>query len=45
MYMPDTNGSQKRVTDPLELELELVASCHSGAGKQTQVLYKSSKHS
>ena len=32
--------SQKRVLDPLELELEMVVSCHVDAGTRTQVLYK-----
>lgn len=33
---------QKKMPDPLELELQKVVSCHVGAGTQTQTLPKSS---
>ena len=33
-------GGQKRVLDPLELELQMVVSHHVGARNQTQVLCK-----
>lgn len=36
-------GGQKRASDPLEIMLQV--SCHVSAGKQTQVLYKSSRRS
>ena len=36
-------GGQKRVSDPLKLELQVVVSHLVGAGNQTQVLYKSNK--
>lgn len=35
-------GGQKRVWDPLELELQVVMSCRVGAEKQTQVLCRNS---
>jgi hypothetical protein len=38
MYISDINGNQKRVLGPLELEVQMVVSCHMGAGNQTQVL-------
>ena len=34
---------QKRVLDPLELELQMGVSHHVGAGNWTEVLYKSSQ--
>jgi hypothetical protein len=37
--------NEKRVSYPLEPELQVVVSCHLGAGNRTQVLCKSSKHS
>lgn len=33
-------GAQKRAADPLELELQVVVSCHEDAKNQTQVLWK-----
>ena len=36
-------GSQKRSLDPLELQLEMVVSCHVGAGNKIQVFCKSGK--
>ena len=30
-------GDQRRASDPLELELKVVVSCHVGAGNQTQI--------
>jgi hypothetical protein len=33
---------EKRVSDPLELGLQTVVSCHVGAGDSTWVLWKSS---
>lgn len=41
MHMPGAQGGQKMMSDPLELELLMVVSCHVGAGNQTQVLCKS----
>ena len=38
MCVSDINGKQKRVLGPLELEVQMVVSCHMGAGNQTQVL-------
>lgn len=35
-------GGHKRVMNPLELELQILVSCPICAGKQTQVLHKSS---
>jgi hypothetical protein len=37
-------GGQKRALDPLELELQMVASHHVGAGNQTLVLCKIIKY-
>lgn len=34
--------SQKRALDALGLELEMIASCHMGAGNQAHVFWKSS---
>lgn len=34
---------QKEVSDPVKLEIQVVVSCHTGAGHQTQVICKSSK--
>ena len=36
-------GGQEKTLDSLELELQLVVSCHVGARNQTQVLWKSSR--
>ena len=33
-------GGQKQVSNSLELELQMVVSCHVGAGNLTQVLWK-----
>lgn len=38
-----THGSQKTVSDPLELELWVVADHHVGAASPTGVLYKSNE--
>ena len=42
ILMPGTYGGHKRLSTPLELELNVVANCPVGAGNQTQVLWKSS---
>ena len=36
-------GGQKKVLDPLELDLEMAVSCHDGAENGTQELGKSSQ--
>lgn len=36
--VPNDRRSQKKASDPLELELYVVASCCVGPGNQTQVL-------
>lgn len=38
--MASHDGGQHRVLDPLELDLELVVSCHMGAETQISVLQK-----
>jgi hypothetical protein len=38
-----TGSGQKRVSDPLELDLQMAVNHHVGAGKQTQVFCRSSK--
>ena len=38
--VPGAYGGPK-ASDPLNLELQMVVSCHVGAGKQTNALYKS----
>lgn len=38
-------GDQKDVVEPMELELQVVVSCHVYAGNRTQVLYKRNNHS
>lgn len=43
--MPDALGDQKRVLDPMELELLMVVNHPVGAENRTQVLFKSNKHS
>ena len=43
--MSDVCGGQKRVSDPVELALQMVMSCPVGAGKKTLVLCKSNKYS
>jgi hypothetical protein len=40
-----THRGQKKVMDPLELELQVVVSYHVGAENQTQVLQKSNQSS
>lgn len=35
MYMPGALGSQKRLSESLELELSMVVSCHMGVKNQT----------
>lgn len=40
--MPGDDGSQKRVVDPLDLEIQTVTSCHVGAsssGRAASALY------
>lgn len=44
VYMPGASGVQKRVSDILGLELQVVARHHLGAGDWIQVFPKSSKH-
>lgn len=39
------HGGQKKALGPLGLELQVIVGHHVGAGKQTQVLSKSSKSS
>jgi hypothetical protein len=34
-----THRGQKRESDPLDLEVQMVASCHVGAGERTRVLF------
>ena len=41
--MPTACRGQKRVSDPLELDLRPVVNYHVGAGNQIQVLCKNSK--
>lgn len=41
--MPVAQGGQKRLEDPLELELQMDVSSHFGARNQIQVLQKNSK--
>lgn len=41
----NTLMGQKRASDPLEWELQAVASCHLHAESQTWVLLKSNKYS
>lgn len=36
---------QKNVSDPLDVELEMVVSYHVAAGNRTQLLFKSQKYS
>jgi hypothetical protein len=43
MYAPDAPGDQKTLSDPLELKLQMVVSCHEGTGNQTGVFFKSSQ--
>lgn len=38
MCMPDTHRGQKRVSNPLELELWMVVNHHVGAGSQACIL-------
>lgn len=38
MYVLGASRSQKRASDHLQLEVQMIASCHVGAGYQTQVL-------
>lgn len=42
-YMCSTHRGQKRASDPLELELWMVVSHHTGARNRAQVLCESSK--
>ena len=41
-YRPGSQGDQKRASDALELELEMVVRCHESAGNQTVALCKNS---
>jgi hypothetical protein len=41
-HVCSTCGDQKRGSDLLELELQMVVSCHVVAGNTTQVLWKGS---
>ena len=43
--VPNTYGCQKRVPDPLELEVQMVLSYNVDTEKQTLVLHKNSKFS
>lgn len=43
VYVGSAYGGQKRVWNPLELELQIVVSHHLNAGNQIQVLCKTSK--
>lgn len=43
MCVLGSSGSQKKTSDPLELELQRVVSCHVGTKNRTQVLLE--KHS
>lgn len=42
LYTWFLGGAQKRASDPLELELQMFASHHTGAEKETWVFWKSS---
>lgn len=37
------SGQKRRISDPLELELEMFGSHHVGTGGENQVLWKSSQ--
>ena len=41
--MPDDFGGQKRVSDPLELELLMVVDFHMGAGPELLLSYRDPK--
>lgn len=41
--MPDAHGGKKRVTNPLELELQMIMSYHVGVVNQTLLFFKSEK--
>lgn len=41
--MPGTCRGRKRMSDPLELELEMFESCHVGVGNENQVPWKNSQ--
>lgn len=41
----NTHRGQRRISEPLELELQMAVNSHVGAGKWSQVLCKSSKYS
>lgn len=36
--IPSGHGEQRTMSDPLELELQMVRNCHLGAENQTQIL-------
>jgi hypothetical protein len=44
-YVPSGLKGQKRASDPLRLEFQMIVSCHMGAEDQTRVLWKSSQWS
>jgi hypothetical protein len=41
--MPGACGGQKRASDPLELELQMVVNCHVSSGNQIWVLWKNNQ--
>lgn len=41
--MPGTHGGQKKKLDSLELEIQVLVSCHLGVRNQTRVVWKSSQ--
>jgi hypothetical protein len=45
LHVYSAQGDQKRVSDPLGLNLQIVVSHHVGAGTQTLVPSKSSQYS
>lgn len=45
MYIPNASGGQKKDSDLVELELQMVVKHHVGAENRAQILYKGSKYS
>jgi hypothetical protein len=45
MCMPCAHGGQKRALDFLELDLQMIVSCHVDAKNQTHVFWRSSQFS
>ena len=43
--IPSACGGQKKALDPLELELQMVVSCHADSGDEMWILFKNSKYS